>query len=193
MSAQNWTTSTSTIWRALAAGVCLALVLPAGLGSASATAPEPVASAEVQDAAKRKVVFVAGRRSHGYGSHDHWAGSLLLSKWLTDNHPQIEAVVHRDGWPTDPNAFDNAAAIVIYSDGGGGHPAVKHLDQLGAMMKRGVGLVLLHYAVEVQEPRPLASHEHDFDGIRFGEETCRAYRFETHPALLIGRRALQFG
>ena len=141
-------------WRALAAGMCLVLAPPAGLGRAGleASSRGAAAVAEAQGGARRKVVFVAGRRSHGYGSHDHWAGSRLLSTWLNENHPQIEAVVHRDGWPTDPNAFDNAAAIVIYSDGGGGHPAVKHLDQLGALMKRGVGLVLLHYAVEVQEP-----------------------------------------
>ncbi len=101
--------------------------------------------------AKRRVVFVAGKRSHGYGSHDHWPGSLLLSKWLNENHPQIEAVVVRDGWPADPKAFDGAAAIVIYADGGRAHPLVGHLPEMDAMMKRGVGLVLLHYAVEVEE------------------------------------------
>jgi type 1 glutamine amidotransferase len=140
------------IWRVLAAGVCLALAQPAALGKATPDATPAARAAGAQGAgAKRKVVFVAGRRSHAYGSHDHWAGSLLLAKWLNENHPQIEGVVQRDGWPADPGAFDNAAAVVIYADGGGGHPAVKHLDQLGALMKQGVGLVLLHYAVEVQE------------------------------------------
>ena len=153
MRAPNRTMKWSVMWRTLAAGICVVLAQQSGVRPASPVAAAPLA-AEVENAAqgaKRKVVFVAGRRSHAYGSHDHWAGSLLLSKWLNENHPQIEAVVHRDGWPTDPAAFDNAAAIVIYSDGGGGHPAVKFLPQLDAMMKRGVGLVLLHYAVEVQE------------------------------------------
>jgi hypothetical protein len=153
MSARNRMMSWSVMWRALAAGVCVLVAQQTGVRPEGAVAAAPMAVA-VDDAAqgaKRKVVFVAGRRSHAYGSHDHWAGSLLLSKWLNENHSQIEAVVHRDGWPTDPAAFDNAAAIVIYSDGGGGHPAVKFLPQLDAMMKRGVGLVLLHYAVEVQE------------------------------------------
>src|SRR5207245_413133 len=101
--------------------------------------------------AKRKVVFVAGRRSHSYGSHDHWPGALLLSRWLNENHAQIDAVVMRDGWPADPKAFDGAAAIVVYADGGRSNPVVGHLPEMDAMMKRGVGLVLLHYAVEVEE------------------------------------------
>ena len=124
---------------------------------AAVRAQEPIARGRAgapaagQAQAKRKVVFVAGRRSHSYGSHDHWPGSLLLSKWLNENHPQIDAVVTRDGWPADPAVLDGAAAIVVYADGGRGNPIVGHLPEMDAMMKRGVGLVLLHYAVEVQE------------------------------------------
>ncbi len=142
------------MWRGFAVAACLVLLPYASgrdAGLEARRAPDASVVDATQGGAKRKVVFVAGRRSHAYGSHDHWAGSLLLSKWLNENHPQIEAVVHRDGWPADPKAFEGAAAVVIYADGGGGHPAVKHLDTLGEMMKRGVGLVLLHYAVEVQE------------------------------------------
>ncbi|NIP84606.1 MAG: hypothetical protein GTO03_03250, partial [Planctomycetales bacterium] len=29
----------------------------------------------------KKIVFIAGRKSHGYGSHEHNAGCLLLAKW----------------------------------------------------------------------------------------------------------------
>jgi hypothetical protein len=47
--------------------------------------------------------------------------------------------------------FDGAAAIVVYADGGRGNPVAGHLPEMDAMMKRGVGLVLLHYAVEVEE------------------------------------------
>ena len=51
---------------------------------------------------KKKVVFVAGRGSHGYGAHEHNAGCLLLAKALNDNMPDVHAVVYRDGWPADP-------------------------------------------------------------------------------------------
>jgi type 1 glutamine amidotransferase len=39
---------------------------------------------------------------------------------------------------------------VLYSDGGGGHPALQadRLQQLGARMKQGVGLACIHYATE---------------------------------------------
>ena len=97
-------------------------------------------------------MFVAGPRSHAYGSHDHWAGSQLLSKWLNENHPQIEAVVHRDGWPADPAAFDGAAAdrdLCRRRSKATRSWAIS--IEMAAMMKRGVGLVLLHYAVEVEE------------------------------------------
>jgi type 1 glutamine amidotransferase len=129
--------------------VCLLLVSQLSMpGGQAVTLPTAL---EHQAAPTRKVVFVAGKRSHAYGSHDHWAGSVLLSRWLNENHPRIKAVVHRDGWPADPAIFDGAAAIVIYADGGAGHPVVGHLDQMAALMKRGVGLVLIHYAVEVEE------------------------------------------
>src|SRR5687768_11521117 len=124
-------TARRAMWHALAAAACLALAAFVSVRTEGAglRVPAPGAAGELQGkaGAKRKVVFVAGRRSHAYGSHDHWAGSLLLSRWLND-HAQIEAVVLRDGWPADPAAFDGAAAVVVYADGGRNHPVVGHLD-----------------------------------------------------------------
>jgi type 1 glutamine amidotransferase len=101
------------------------------------------------DVAKKKIVLIAGRPSHGPGEHEHNAGVLLLKKCL-DQVPGIEAVDFHNGWPEDAHAFDGADAIVIYSDGGGGHPALQsdHLAQLEPLMKKGVGLGCIHYAVE---------------------------------------------
>ena len=47
-------------------------------------------------------------------------------------------------------AFAGAAAIVVYSDGGGGHPFLQgdRLKTIGALMDKGVGLACIHYAVE---------------------------------------------
>ncbi|MBI4580628.1 MAG: DUF1080 domain-containing protein, partial [Planctomycetes bacterium] len=97
----------------------------------------------------KKVVFVAGPVSHGYGEHEHYAGCLLLAKALNDNVPGVYATVYRDGWPADPTAFDNADAVVLFSDGGGGHPMLKHLEVMDKLARSGVGLACLHYAVEV--------------------------------------------
>jgi hypothetical protein len=64
--------------------------------------------------------------------------------------PDIESVVYSNGWPTVGNAFDQVDAIVLYMDGGAGHPALAdhRLQKLGALMQKGVGLACLHYAVE---------------------------------------------
>jgi hypothetical protein len=145
----------SRLWRGLAAAACVLLLQGTGVRTPAPEAAQRSAAGDVRretaTGAKRKVVFIAGPVSHAYGSHDHWAGSQLLSRMLNENHPKIEAVVHRDGWPADPKVFEGAAAIVIYADGGARHPAVTHLAEMDAMMKRGVGLVLVHYAVEVEE------------------------------------------
>jgi type 1 glutamine amidotransferase len=100
-------------------------------------------------AADKKIVFVAGRPSHGPGEHEHRSGCLLLSGCLS-SMPGVTSVVFSNGWPQDPQAFDGAASIVIYSDGGEGHPALQddHLKQLEPLMKRGVGLACIHYATE---------------------------------------------
>ena len=103
--------------------------------------------------AKSKIVIVAGGASHNRGAHEHPAGCSLFAALLNKYVSGVEAVVHR-GWPENPNAFENAAAIVIYSDGGGGHIIIPHLEQIADEMKQGVGLAILHYAVEVPKGKP---------------------------------------
>lgn len=98
---------------------------------------------------KKTVVFIAGGPSHGYGSHEHYAGCRLLADTIQKANPDIRCEVLRNGWPQDDSILDSAQSIVIYADGGGGHPANKHLDRLEPLMKKGVGLVCIHYGVEV--------------------------------------------
>lgn len=97
----------------------------------------------------KKIVFVAGRPSHGYGGHEHYAGCVLLAKCLKQGIPNVETAVCQNGWPSEARVFDGADAIVIFSDGGKGHPMLAHLDQVERLMKKGVGLACLHYAVEI--------------------------------------------
>lgn len=97
-----------------------------------------------------KVVLVAGPRSHAPGEHEYNAGCYLLQKFLRQNGIK-DVVVVTGGWPEDEHVFDGAGAIVLYMDGGSGHPALKgdRMETLGKLMKKGVGLVCLHYALEV--------------------------------------------
>ncbi len=103
----------------------------------------------VSHAEDKRIVLIAGKPSHGPGEHEHRAGMLLFQKCLA-NFPGVKVEVCTNGWPTDPAVLSAAAAVVIYSDGGGGHPALQddHLQQLDALVKRGVGFGCIHYAVE---------------------------------------------
>ena len=103
---------------------------------------------------RKKVVLVAGPRSHGYGSHEHNAGCLLLAKLVNENMPNIYAAAYTNGWPKDPTAFDNTDAIAIYCDGGGGHVVMRNLEEVDKLAKKGVGIAFLHYAVEVPKGKP---------------------------------------
>jgi len=99
---------------------------------------------------ERKIVLVAGGGSHGPGEHEHRAGCLLLQKCLA-SAPLVRAVVVTNGWPQDVQVFADADAIVVYCDGGPAHPFIQddRLKLIGKLMRKGVGLGLLHYAVEV--------------------------------------------
>jgi type 1 glutamine amidotransferase len=109
-----------------------------------------VASLAASQAADKKIVFIAGPPSHGPGDHEHRAGCLLLSKCV-NQVPGISSVVYSNGWPSDVKAFVGADAVIIYSDGGEGNPAIRpeRLKVLDGLMKKGVGFGCLHYAVEV--------------------------------------------
>ncbi|MBL67659.1 MAG: dehydrogenase [Verrucomicrobiales bacterium] len=99
----------------------------------------------------KKVVMIAGRQSHGPLSHEHKAGIMLLAKCLKDSAGELVApTVVLNGWPQDNSVFEGADAVVIYSDGGGRHPALggNNLELLGKLMAKGAGFLTIHYAVE---------------------------------------------
>ena len=122
--------------------------MPLGVGAAALLGFATSAVAQ-QDAAKKKIVFVAGKRSHGVGTHEHRAGCMLLAEGLNKSGLAVDAVVTTEGWPKDDSIFEGAAAVVIYSDGGGGHPAMRKLAKLKELADKGVGIGAIHYAVEV--------------------------------------------
>jgi type 1 glutamine amidotransferase len=112
-------------------------------------------TAPAQDGGKKKIVFVAGGPSHGYGDHEHLGGCMLLAKALNESGLAVEAVVTKDnGWPKDPAVFEGAAAVVMYSDGGGGHMVNRNLAAVDALAKKGAGVGAIHYAVETVKGEP---------------------------------------
>ena len=105
--------------------------------------------------AEKKVVFIAGKKSHGYFSHEHIAGSKLLSKHINQANVGIKSiVVTDDGYPKDPSILEDADSIVVYCDGGGRHLLNPHLKEFDKLMKKGIGLACIHYGVEVPKGAP---------------------------------------
>ena len=100
-------------------------------------------------AAEKKVVFVAGAKSHGFFAHEHAAGCMLLADHLEAANLGIKTVVVTDGgYPKDSSVFDDAAAVVVACDGGVRHLLNQNLKEFDAVMRRGVGLACIHYGVE---------------------------------------------
>ena len=89
-------------------------------------------------AKNKKVVFVAGAKSHGFFAHEHAAGCMLLAKHLEDANIGITTQVVTDsGYPKDVSVFDDAAAVVVACDGGVRHLLNKHLKEFDQIMRRG--------------------------------------------------------
>ena len=115
--------------------------------------------------ANKRIVLIAGKPSHPPGMHEFRAGTMLMQKALS-GVPGLTVDVYTNGWPTKPGAegtpvddnglLNGADAILIYSDGGGGHPAIQrdHIQVLDGLAAKGVGLGFAHYAVEVPAGAP---------------------------------------
>ena len=84
------------------------------------------------------------------------ADRIIVAAKLLNESGLVEAKVHslqQSGWPK-PEELAAANTIVIYSDGGGGHPFNAHLDELAELTKKGTGIVCLHYGVETTIGKP---------------------------------------
>ena len=94
--------------------------------------------------AARKIVFLAGGRSHGPGEHEFNAGCQLLAKALNESKLDIEATVVQ-GWPKDESVLNGIKGLVIYADGTS--VVGKGWEKVDQLAKSGVGLMFMHYAV----------------------------------------------
>jgi type 1 glutamine amidotransferase len=128
----------------------LGLMILSGLAWASASSPAPATAAD-----NAKIVLIAGTPSHGPGAHEFNAGTKLLVKCLKEV-PGVEPVFVAGGWPEDESVFKGARSVVFFMDGGAKHPMIQgdRLATMRKLMDGGVGLVCLHYAVEVPKGQP---------------------------------------
>jgi hypothetical protein len=114
--------------------------------------------------ANKRIVLIAGKPSHPPGMHEFRAGTMLMQKALS-GVPGLTVDVYTNGWPSktvdgasvdDSGLLNGADAVLIYSDGGGGQPAIQrdHMQVIDALAEKGVGLGFAHYAVEVPAGAP---------------------------------------
>ena len=95
------------------------------------------------------VAFIAGADSHGAGEHEHVAGGKLLVDSLNQSG-RARGMLYQNGWPA-AGLPDDVASVVLYMDGNESHEILAHLPEMENLMKEGVGLVAIHYAVHVPE------------------------------------------
>jgi hypothetical protein len=145
---------------------------------------------------KQKLVFIAGKPSHPPGMHEFRAGSILLAEALA-KVPGLIVDRHDMGWVKDESTFQDADAVVIYSDGSKGHPAVQdnHLQMLKELIAKGIGYGCMHYGVEVKPELGGAEFQQWLGGHYEHEFSCNPLwepKFETFPTHPITRGVKPF-
>ncbi len=114
-----------------------------------------IMAAPALEAATSKIVFISGKPSHGPMSHEHRAGNMILAKRLNASGLDVKAIVLPDiGYPKDPSVLEDAAAIVIFCTGHGGHVLNPNLKAFDKLMGEGKGVVMIHWATEAVKGEP---------------------------------------
>ena len=98
-------------------------------------------------AAPKAILIVAGKASHGQGEHEFPAGADVLAKALNESGQNLNASVCSEQWP-EPDRLGAVDALVLYCDGNEDHLAIGHESDLLKLSNNGVGLVMLHYALD---------------------------------------------
>src|SRR5215218_223746 len=113
-----------------------------------------------EPARPRKIVLIAGKKSHGPGAHDY-ERTMRLFKVMLDNSnvaDRVRVEVHENGWPADEETLDDADTIVFNSDGRDGDKFSDVPFVLGERMKviqkridRGCGFMTMHFSTFVTD------------------------------------------
>jgi type 1 glutamine amidotransferase len=99
--------------------------------------------------AKKKILFMHGKASHGFGGHAYAPAFKMLARMLNKNVPEVEAIVVGQDWPSDEQ-LKGATAIMLGSDAG--MLVKKYAKQLEPLMEKGIGLGCIHYTVDPAAP-----------------------------------------
>ncbi|MGC6424128.1 MAG: ThuA domain-containing protein [Lentimonas sp.] len=97
----------------------------------------------------KEILFLAGKKSHGYGLHEHRSGSMLLANCLNESGLNVYASVVTEGRLPEPGSVQ-PDAVVMYCDGLHMHTAKEHQEEIQEWVDAGVGVSCLHFATEVE-------------------------------------------
>jgi len=100
--------------------------------------------------ATKKIVFLTGDDlNHASGTHEFYAGGLLLKNALEQSEvgDSVEVTVVNN-WPEDASVFSDAAVIVHYYKGNQAHFLNQNHEFIEELADQGVGQVFIHYAVD---------------------------------------------
>jgi type 1 glutamine amidotransferase len=147
----------------------------AAFWGATFLAPAPAGADD--EPAKKKIVLIAGKKSHGPLTHEYEKG-VQLFKYCLENSPNVkgvEVVVVTDGWPKDEKLLDDAATILMFSDGSdieaAKHPLLNgnRMEVFAKQMKRGCGYAAIHFTTFT--PKDLEEKFLDWVGGYYDYET----------------------
>lgn len=122
------------------ANVVLAILVVA---LASAVAAEP----------PRRILFIAGPKSHDRDIHEFPRGAELLAEAINRSGLPLGADVSL-GWPASDAIVAGASLVVLYSDGLEDHVARGHVAVLRQRLNAGQPLAVLHFALEPGDDDP---------------------------------------
>ena len=121
--------------------------------------------------APRKIVLIGGPKSEAPGRHDYANAVRVLDQLLRSSPDLHNADIqsHPSRWPDDA-ALEGASTVVWYFDGLDQHPllAPERRARFEALMKAGVGLVVLHQAGTVPAGDRTFDLQRWLGGMRYG-------------------------
>lgn len=128
--------------------LCITWALLVGSFSPSQSQP----SSPVRNS--RKIVLIAGEKSHPPGTHEYVKTVRLLKAMLDHCQvPGLRTEVHLHGWPEPEQTLDDADLIFFVSDGRDGNlfsdvpfMTPERIQVMEKQMKRGCSLALLHFS-----------------------------------------------
>ncbi len=129
--------------------ICFFLFLLAGFFVSCETNPAD------ELASTKKIVLLAGPKSHGPTVHEYLKTARLIKTMLAEssNVNNLTVEIHDKGWPDDPTTLNDANLILVISDGQDGpygapvpYMTPERMAIMEQQMKRGCGYAAIHFS-----------------------------------------------